>query len=212
MFLEAKKCCTAKAVYVATWLWWSTLLFLSHLFGHLHLISTLSPPQDFGVELHIWLVVWPGRMNSLKIIPSISKNQINIDFTLLSLALLSLDGCCCFRFIPINPTFITSYDLGKEVCVDPDLLLKFFAELQPMLLLIVSQSQQLGHEFCRNLPHVEFICQNALAWLFHTVVNIVDQLPVALADYLRLLQHFPALCQLKIVQNVCHFQLTFCHF
>jgi hypothetical protein len=47
------------------------------------------------------------------------------------------------------------------VCVNPDQLLKFHAELQPMLLLIVSQ--QPGHEFCRNLPHVEFVCQNALA-------------------------------------------------
>ena len=70
-------------------------------------------------------------------------------------------GVLRFRFIPINPTFITSYDLGKEVWVDPDLLLKFRAALQPMLLLIVTQ--QPGHEFCRNLPHVEFIGQSAVA-------------------------------------------------
>jgi len=42
MFLEAKKCCTAKAVYVGTWLWWTIQLFLPHLSGRLHLISTLG--------------------------------------------------------------------------------------------------------------------------------------------------------------------------
>jgi hypothetical protein len=47
------------------------------------------------------------------------------------------------------------------VWVDPDLLLKFHAALQLMLLLIVGQ--QPGHEFCRNLPRVEFIRQSAVA-------------------------------------------------
>jgi hypothetical protein len=68
-------------------------------------------------------------MNSLRMIRQYRKNQISIDFTLLPLAALALDGVLLrFRFIPINPTFITSYDLGKEVWFDPDLLLKFCAD------------------------------------------------------------------------------------
>ena len=101
-------------------------------------------------------------MNSLRIILSVSKSRISIDFTLLSLASVSLNRVFVhFRFIAINPTFITSYNLGKEECVDPDLLLKFCADLQLMLLLIISQ--QPGHEFCRNVPLIEFIYQNALS-------------------------------------------------
>jgi len=40
--LEAKDCCTAKAVCMGTLLWWSTQVLLHHLFGHFLLISTLS--------------------------------------------------------------------------------------------------------------------------------------------------------------------------
>lgn len=173
-----------------------------------------KPPQDFGVELHVWLVVWSGGMNSLRIIPSISKSQISIDFTLLSLASLSLEGVLLrFRFVPINPTFITSYDLGKEVCVDPDLLLKFFADFQPMLLLIISQHP--GHGFCRNLPHVEFIYQNALSCPCDSSTMLQTSWIICLWP-LQITSHsfaiFSGNVPLKSVWNVHHLQLAYCHF
>jgi hypothetical protein len=123
--------------------------------------------------------------------PVNNEKLTNIDLTLLSLAYFLWMGwrwthllgllLLCFRFIPLNPTFITSYDLGKEVWVVSDLLLKLHAALQLMLLLIITQ--QPWHKFCSNLSHVQFIHQNTLAmsiWQFHNVSNIMDHSPVAL--------------------------------
>jgi len=59
----------------------------------------------------------------------------------------------------------------------------FCADCQLMLLLVISQ--QPWHELCSNLPHVEFVWQNALARPIrqcHSVANIVDCSPTFLAD------------------------------
>jgi hypothetical protein len=56
--------------------------------------------------------------------------------------------------IAVLPTFIAGYDLEKEVLVIADLLLKFRADFQLMLLLVIGQ--QPWHEFCSILSHVEF--------------------------------------------------------
>lgn len=44
----------------------------------------------------------------------------------------------CFSIITINPIFITSYNLTKDVWVISDLLLKIHADFQPMLFLVIS--------------------------------------------------------------------------
>lgn len=67
-----------------------------------------------------------------------------------------------FQDRTIYPTFITSYDPGKEVWVIYDLILKFHADCQQMLLLVVSQ--QPWHEFCSIPSHVLFVRQSELKY------------------------------------------------
>lgn len=63
----------------------------------------------------------------------------------------------CFRIVPISPTFITSYNLGKQIWVCSDLLLMFRADFWPMLLL--------GTNFaavCLMLSSSDKMCWNVL--------------------------------------------------
>jgi hypothetical protein len=81
MFLEAKKCCTAKAVCAGAFSWRSTQLFVRHLPGHFRLMSSLSRLRIS--QYNFALTVWSGGTNSWWIIPSISQKQITTDVTLL---------------------------------------------------------------------------------------------------------------------------------
>jgi len=61
----------------------------------------------------------------------------------------------CFRFIIVEPRFITSYDPGQEVTIMYNCFLRLGAHLNPMVLLVVVQET---NKLCCSSSHVQFIC------------------------------------------------------
>jgi len=161
IFLEAINCCTAKVLCSGALLW-STHLFIHNLSGHFLLVLSKSS-QDIAVELSIGGLTWRDRflLDNLVNVEKADQHWFHIAFHLLHLLWPGWGWTVppgwlpfCISVVPINPTFITRYDLEKEVWVIADLLLKFCDDFQLMLLLVIGQ--QSWHEFCSILPHVEF--------------------------------------------------------
>ena len=79
VFLEAKPCCTAKTAWAGA-LSWSSVVRAPFVWPSQPDVLP-KPPQNVAGELE--LTFCPERTNSLRIIPSASKNQFRIDLILL---------------------------------------------------------------------------------------------------------------------------------
>jgi len=67
-----------------------------------------------------------------------------------------------FDVTAINPGFAACYNGCQEVLINADTVKQFLTDVNTVCFLVLGQHT--GHEFCGAVMHVEFFCQNCLAW------------------------------------------------